>query len=79
MYPHVSLYFVIIKDVFIFHCPVGALKRVFLLSSAEQASDPVFTKDIKWLLKQLDLRTGYSSQSFKRGGINIFSRFDQIN
>jgi len=71
VYPNVSVYFVIMKDVFIFHCPVGALKRVFLLSSAQQGSDPVFTfrtlpgtkpltygkftKYLKWLLKQLGL------------------------
>ena len=33
------MYFVIIKDVFIFHFPVGALKRIFLLSSAQLGSD----------------------------------------
>ena len=73
-----KVYFVIIKDVFIFHCPVGALKQFFLLSSAQQGSDPVFTftstkpltyskftKDHKWLLKQLSLGTGYRSYSFK--------------
>ena len=43
VHPHVKVYFVIIKDVFIFYCPVGALKRMFLLSSAQQGSDPVFT------------------------------------
>ena len=64
--PHVGAYLVIIKDVFIFHCPIGALKRVFLSSSAQQRSDPVFTfttllgtksmtygmftKSLKWLL-----------------------------
>jgi len=54
------------KGVFIFHCSVGALKRMYLLSSAQQGSDPVFifttllgtkpttygkfTKSLKWLL-----------------------------
>jgi len=87
---HVKVYFVIIKDVFIFHYPVGALKLVFLLSSAQQGSDPVFTfttllgtkpktygkftKDLKWLLKQLDLGTGYRGHSFRRGGAGIGSR-----
>jgi len=82
MYPHVSVYFVVTEDVFIFHCPVGALKR--MLSSAQKGSDSVFTftillgtkpltydkftKDLKWLLKQLNLGTGYSSHSFRRGG-----------
>jgi len=42
VHPHVRVYFIIIKDVFIFHCPVGALKQMFLLSSAQQGSDPVF-------------------------------------
>ena len=41
--PHVRVYFVIIKDVFIYQCPVGTLKRMFLLSSIQQGSDPVFT------------------------------------
>ena len=27
-----------------------------------------FTKDLKWLLKQLGLGTGYSSHSFRRWG-----------
>jgi len=31
------------KDVFIFHCPVGALKQMFLLSSTQQGPDPVIT------------------------------------
>jgi len=55
---------------------------MFLLSSAQQGSDPVFTftsllgtkpltcgkftKDLKWLLKQLGLGTGYSSHGFRR-------------
>ena len=84
MHPHVRVYFVIIKDVFIFHCPVGPLKGMYLLSTAQQGSDPVFTfttllgtkpltygkftKDLKWLLKQLGLGTGYSNHSFRRGG-----------
>jgi len=38
----VNLYFVIIKDVFIFHCPVEALKQMCLLSSTQQGSDSVF-------------------------------------
>ena len=66
VHPHIRVYFVIIEDVFIFHCPVRALKRMFLLTSAQQGSDPVFTfttllgttpmtygkftKDLKWLL-----------------------------
>jgi len=41
--PHIRVYFVIIKDVFIFHCPVGAFKPMFLLSFALPGSDPVFT------------------------------------
>ena len=61
-------------------CPVIALKLVFLLSSDEQGSDPVFifttllgtkpltygkfTKDLKGLLKRLVLGTAYSSHSF---------------
>ena len=65
MHPHVKLYFVIIKDVFIFHCPVAALKQMFLLSSAQQGLDSMFTigtkpmtygkfiKYLKWLLKQV--------------------------
>jgi len=84
VHPHVKVYCVIIKDVFIFHFPVGALKQMFLLSSTQQGSDPVFTftsllctklltygkftKDHKWLLKQLHLGTGYNSLSFRRGG-----------
>jgi hypothetical protein len=68
-------------------CPVGALKSMFLLSSAQQGSDPVFTfttplgtkpllygkftKDLKGLLKQLGLCTGYSSHSFRRGGASF--------
>ena len=56
---------------------------MFLLSSAQKGSDPVFnfttllgtkpltynkfTNDLKWLLKQLDLGTGYSSNSVRRG------------
>jgi len=56
---------------------------MFLLSSAQQGSDPVFTfttllgtkpptygkftKDLKGLLKQLGLGIGYSSHSFRRG------------
>ena len=63
---HVRVYFLIINGVFIFHCPVGALKQTYLLSSAQQGSDPVFTfttllgtkpmtygkftKSLKWLL-----------------------------
>ena len=90
MRPHVIVYFVIIKDVFIFHCPVRALKRMFFISSAQQGSDPVFTfttllgakpltygkftKSLKWLLKQLGLGTGYGNHSFKRGGASISSR-----
>jgi len=66
---------------------IGALKRMVLLSSTQQGSDPVFTfttllgtkpltygnftKNLKWLLKQLDLGTGYSSQFFRRGGVNF--------
>jgi len=54
---------------------------MFLLSSAQQGSDPVFTfttllgtkpltygeftKNLKWLLKQLGLWTAYSSHSFR--------------
>jgi len=59
-------------------------KQIVLLSSAQQGSDPVFTfttlldtkpltygkftKDLQWLLNQLDLGTDYSSQSFRRRG-----------
>jgi len=62
---------------------------MFLLSSAQQRSDPVFTfttllgtkpltygkftKYIKWLLKQLGLGTGYSSYSFRREGERLFA------
>jgi len=83
------VYFVIIKDVFIFHFPVGALKQTFLLSSDQQGSDPVFTfktllgtkpltygkftKYLNWLLKQLGLGTGYCSHSFRRGGASFWS------
>ena len=82
MNPHVKVYFVIIKGGFIFHCPVGALKQIVLLSSTQQRSDLVFnftillgtkpltygkfTKDLKWLLRQLGLGTGYNSHSFRR-------------
>ena len=75
-----KIVFIIIKDVFIFHCPVGALKRMFLLSSTQPGSDtvftfktllgtkrltyPKFTKDLKWLLKQLGLGTGYITNNF---------------
>ena len=61
-----------------------------LLSSAQQGSDPVFTfttllgtkpmtygkftKDLKWLLKQLGLETGYSSHRLRRGRVNFGSR-----
>jgi len=91
VHPHVNLYFVIIKDVFVFHCPVGALKRMFLVSSTQQGSDPMFsfttllgtkpmtygkfTKDLKWLLKQLGFGTGYSSQSLRRRGARFGFRF----
>ena len=84
VHPHVRVYFVIIKAMFIFHCPVGTLKRMYLFSSTQQGSDPVFTftsllgtkpltygkftKDLKWLLKHLGLETGYSNHSFRRGG-----------
>jgi len=63
---------------------------MFLLSSAQQGSDPVFifttllgtkpltygkfTKDLNWLLKQLGLGTGYSSHSYRRGGASFGSR-----
>ena len=62
---------------------------MFLLSSAQQGSDPVFTfttkvlkpltygkftKDLKWLLKQLGLGTGCSSHSFRRRGASFGSR-----
>ena len=56
---------------------------MYLLSSAQQRSDPVFTfttllgtkplaygkftKDFKWLLKQLGLGTGYNSHTLRRG------------
>jgi len=86
------VYFVIIKDVFLFHSLVGTLKRMVLLSSARQGSDPVFTfrtlldtkpftyvkftKDLKWLLKELDVGTGNSSQRFRRGGFqNVMGHF----
>ncbi|KAK2148621.1 hypothetical protein LSH36_488g01003 [Paralvinella palmiformis] len=58
--------------------------------STQQGSDPVFTftsllgtkpftygkftKDLKWLLKQLSLWTGYTSHSFRRGGPSFGSR-----
>ena len=61
-----------------------------LLSSTQQGSDPMFTfitllgtkpltygkftKDLNWLLKQLDLGTGYSSHSFRRGGATFCSK-----
>ena len=57
---------------------------MYLLSSIQQGSDPEFTfttllgtkpptygkftKDLKWLLKQLGLGTGYSSHRFRRVG-----------
>jgi len=41
--PHVKVFFLIIKDMFIIHCLVAALKGMFLLSSAQQGSDSVFT------------------------------------
>ena len=63
---------------------------MYLLSSAQQGSDPVFTfttllgtkpltygkftKGLKWLLKQLGLGTGYSSHSLRREGANFGSR-----
>jgi len=63
---------------------------MFLLSSAQQGSDPVFTcktllgtkpltygkftNDLKCLLKQLGLGTGYNSHSFRRGGVSFGSR-----
>jgi len=66
VHPHIKVYFLIIKGMFIFYCPVGALKRMYLLSSAQRVSDPVFTfttllgtkpitygkftKSLKWLL-----------------------------
>jgi len=63
-------------------CPVGALKSMFLLSSdsvftftTPLGTKPLlygkFTKDLKGLLKQLGLCTGYSSHSFRRGGASF--------
>jgi len=65
---------------------------MFLLSSTQQGSDPIFTfttlldtkpltygkftKDLKWLLKQLGLGTVYSSHSFRRGGASFDSRME---
>jgi len=79
LHPHVKVYFLIINDVFIFSCPVRALKQMCLLSSAKQGSDSLFifstllgtqplaydqfTKYLKWLLKHLGQGTGYSSHS----------------
>jgi len=75
---------------FIFQCPVGALKRMYLLSSAQQGSDSMFTfttllgtkpmtygkftKYIKWLLRQLGLGKGYGRHSFRRGTASFGSR-----
>ena len=63
---------------------------MFLISSTQQGSDPVLTfttllgtkpltygkltKDLKCLLKQLGLGTGYSSHSLRRVGENFGSR-----
>ena len=56
---------------------------MFLLSSTQQGSDPIFTfttllgiKPLTYgkLLKQLGLGTGYSSSSFRRGGASFGSR-----
>ena len=65
---------------------------MILLSSTQQGSDPVFTfttllgtkplthgkftKDLKGLLIQLGLGTGYSSDSFRRGGASFILQID---
>jgi len=62
VHPHVRVYFVIIKDVFIFHCrslemnvfacPVFTFTT---LLSTKPMTYGKFIKDCKWLLKQLVL------------------------
>jgi len=75
---------------FIFHCPGGALKWVVLLSSVQQEWDPVFTfttlrgtkpltygelkKISQMVTKTVRSRIGYSTSSFRRGGVSVCSR-----
>ena len=53
------MYFVIIKDEFIFHRPVETLKQMLVLPT-KPLTYVKFRKDIKGLLEQLGLGTGYS-------------------
>ena len=65
-----------VTNVFALFRPAGVRSCIYFHNPAAYGK---FTKDLKWLLKQLGLGTGYSSHSFRRGGASFYEIIKLIN